>query len=175
MLAIAVPLCAQAVPVPGEQDEKVTVPKSMLTQDQLRTLNQGGLRENVSAWAGVGKEVGEAVNSSMKAISEQTNSFANTKAGKITIYLLIWKLFGNQAVHLTGGFLLMLIFLPLWIWSYRKTCLDRSIRTGKDTYQVFSYQDSINKCRGEAPCPRTVHWLSLCLLVAIFLFTVYSY
>jgi hypothetical protein len=161
------------VPVLGDtpQDEKVTVPKSMLTQDQLNKLQGHDLRENVHEWAGVGKEVGEAVNSSLAAVTVQTNSFAQTGVGKLTMVLVVWKILGDQIVHLVGGAIELVVFLPLWIWSYRKTCMVRRIKTGKDTWQTVDYKkDSYGDCS-----PRQAHLLAIVILMGIFLVTVFSY
>jgi hypothetical protein len=153
----------------AQEEEKVTVPKRLLTQQQLEQMNGGNLRQNVSAWAGIGKEVGEAVNSSMQAITTQSNNFAQTGVGKMTMAIVVWKIFGDQLIHILGGVVETILFVPLWIWSFRKTCITRSIRTGKDTYEKIVYNAS-----GEMT-PRIAHALAAAVFAIVVLTTVFSY
>jgi len=157
--------------IQADDQEKVTVPKSMLTKEQLGQLNQGNLRDNVSAWAGVGKEVGDAVNSSLQAITTQSNNFAQTGVGKVTMAIVVWKIFGDQLIHVIGGAIEVVLFAPIWIWSYRKTCMTRSIKVGKDTYEKIVYNPS---SYGDMT-PRIAHCLALVAFVIVVGFTVYSY
>ena len=101
--------------------------EAKLTQDQLAELKAKNIRTDVHEWAGVGKEVGEAVNSSLAAITTQSNNFAQTGVGRVTIALVVWKVLGDQAVHILGGIIEVIILLPLWLWSYRRVCLPRRI------------------------------------------------
>lgn len=66
------------LPAFAQDENKVLVPKSMLTEKQLAEAEKGDLKTNVHEWAGLGREVGEAVNSSLSAITEQANAFAKT-------------------------------------------------------------------------------------------------
>jgi len=152
-----------------DPQEKVTVPKSMLTQEQLSQLNQKNLRENVSGWAGVGKEIGEAVNSSLQAVTTQSNNFAQTGVGKLTVILVVWKVIGDEFLHVAVGLLELVIFLPVWIWSYRRTCITRSFTMPDKTVKVIEYT-----WKGEFS-PRSVHMVLLLGMVGVFLTTTFSY
>lgn len=164
---LALPLVVYAQ---NEQDEKVTIPRSMLTKDQLSELTQKNLRSNLTGWAGVGREIGEAVNSSLQAITTQSNNFAQTPVGKLTVLLVIWKVIGDQCVHIFAGLVELLVFVPLWVWSYRKMCLTRRIRIGKDQFQVVEYNG-----KGYDMGPRAWHGLVAGAIVAVILITVFSY
>src|ERR1700683_3390454 len=98
------------------QEEMVSVPRSQLTEQQKANLGTDKAR----SWVGMGKEIGEAVNSSMSAITTQSNNFAQTPVGKLTVFIVIWKVVGDQAVHIGGGIIELLVFTPLWVWSYRR-------------------------------------------------------
>jgi hypothetical protein len=156
-----------------QQQETVTIPKSMLSQDQLNELKKQTegktIRENVSAWAGLGKEVGEAMNSSMQAITERTNEFAQTRVGKLTMILVTWRVLGDQAIHLLSGFFEAIVFIPIFIWSYRKTCMTRRVKTGKDQWQVVEYKSSAEVT------PRVGHAIAVMLFAIVWLATVFSY
>jgi hypothetical protein len=158
-----------AIPAFGQDEEKVTIPKSILTKEQLSELNQKSLRAHVSGWAGVGKEIGEAVNSSLQAITTQSNNFAQTSVGKLTVLLVIWKVIGDQFLHIVIGLLELAIFLPIWIWSYQRTCITRSFKMPDKTVKVIEYA-----WKGEFS-PRTIHMCLMFGIVAVFLVTTFSY
>lgn len=156
------------VPAIRADEDKVTVPRSMLTQEQIKKLDDS----SPSKWVGLGKEVGDAVNSSLQAITTQTSNFSQTKVGKLTMFLVVWKILGDMIVHLVTGFFLLIIFLTVWIWSYRKTCITRSIKTGKDTYEKVEYRKS---GQYDDVSPRMGHAIALIIFGIVFLFTVFTY
>jgi uncharacterized membrane protein len=162
--------CAlMAIGARAQDSEKVLVPKSILTPEQLDEATKGDLKTNVHEWAGLGKEVGEAVNQSLSAITEQANTFAKTGVGKLTVILVVWKVIGDQAVHVLFGLVELLVFLPLWIWSYRRTCLTRRFQVEKGKWQVVEYKPT-----GEFTM-RMAHLLTIAGITAMVLVTVFSY
>jgi len=124
LLCLAAPLAAQ------QTDSLVTVPASMLTAAQRATIDEQSLNARMKAygqWVGLGKEVGEAVNGSLSAVTAQANNFANTNVGKITVALVVWKVIGWQATQLVVGCVLFVVFLICWQWAFRKLALDHSV------------------------------------------------
>jgi hypothetical protein len=156
----------------SQQEEMVSVPKSKLTDQQKADLNLS----KTQSWVGMGREIGEAVNSSMAAITTQSNNFAQTPVGKLTVFIVIWKVIGDEAIHVGGGLIELLIFVPVWIWSYRRTCMTRKVRTAggwfhASTWQVVPYDaDDYGDCT-----PRIAHLLAGWALIAVTLITVFSY
>lgn len=152
------------------QEKTYSVPESQLTQDQLKKLKGTDIKENVHAWAGVGKEVGEAVNSSLQAITVQTNSFAQTGVGKITVALVVWKVLGDQLVHMLGGLVELVIFIPIWLWSYRRTCMTLKFKMPDKTVKIVEYVGNRNDMT-----PRIAHSLMALGFVIVWLVTIFSY
>lgn len=166
-LAMAMLACTISAQV---QEKTYSIPESMLTQDQKAKLTNRDVPRDVHEWVGIGKEVGEAVNTSLNAITDNANKFAQTGVGRLTVLLVIWKVVGDEIVHLTAGVLELLIFLPLWIWSYRRTCISRRVKIAKDQWQVIEY-----KVGSGDFTPRIMHTLAIFALVFVFLATVFSY
>lgn len=154
----------------GAQEKTYSVPESQLTQDQLKKLKDVDIPGNVHAWAGVGKEVGEAVNNSLQAITVQTNNFAQTGVGKVTIALVVWKVLGDQLVHMLGGLIELVIFIPIWLWSYRRTCMTLKFKMPDKTVKIVEYMSNRNDMT-----PRIAHSLVALGFVIVWLFTVFSY
>lgn len=106
-----------------QQNEKVTIDKSLLTKDQIQQIEAKAAQEKIERygkWVGVGHEVGTAVNESLTAITQQANNFAETKVGKATMFVVIWKVAGHDLLGFLIGFAMIIIMLPIWLWSYRK-------------------------------------------------------
>jgi len=165
----------------------VVMKKSDLTPDQLSKIQQqkadADIDQRISRygkWVGLGKEIGTAVDSSLNAITNQAEHFAKTGVGQVTVGLVIWKVLGDQVVHILGGVVELLVFLPLWIWSYRKFCLPHRILTekaqgffGAKKWTTVSALDTMDDDMKTAV--PIVHWVAGLILMIVILFTVFSY
>ena len=145
-----------ASPVMAQDSVMVSVPRSALTPQQLATVEAQGIKEKAEAygaWVGVGKEVGEAVNSSLSAISDNAAKFADTKVGKFSMFIVAWKVLGSDVLGVLYAAVIVFIGLPVLIWSYRRhlslTVLDKEIVVdGKVTerkYRDLSYSEASDR------------------------------
>ena len=100
------------------------VPDSLLTPEQKTFVAATATSENVSWLSGIGTEIGVAVNSSMSAITTQTNNFAKTDVGRITIALVVFKVIHKSVAAVLGIFLFWLLsfvfVLITWFMFVRK-------------------------------------------------------
>lgn len=160
------------------QQEMVSIPKDQLTEQQKAALTvkqTTATIEQAHGWVGLGKEVGEAVNSSLGAITTQADNFSKTGVGKLTVALVVWKVLGDQAFHFVGGLIELLVFLPIFLWSYRRMCMTRRVRTStkglfrEATWQVVEYD------RRADFTPRIAHGLVAGVFSIVWLVTVFSY
>jgi hypothetical protein len=104
-------------------EETVTIKKSQLTQDQLSKIEAQNVAEKVKTYgfaAGVGHEIGIAVNESLTAIKSNVVDLSNTSVGKITIAVVVWKVIGKDLTGLVIGISMFAVGIPIWIWSYRR-------------------------------------------------------
>lgn len=165
------------------KEKTYQIPESQLTEEQKAKLHTPTSTSTVRDWVGLGKEIGQAVDSSLSAISNQANEFAKTPVGKMTVFVVIFKVIGDTAVHIAGGIFEIIIFMPLWVWSYRrflpkkilsKENLDAT--TGKvisREYVVLGYQGG--KVEENIDNWRMAHWVVLAALGIIVLATVFTY
>lgn len=70
----------------------------------------------VVGWA---KDIGLAVAEVCKALNVQVNEFSRTRVGVLITGLIIWKVAGKDILSIAGSCVIVLIFLPIWLWSYR--------------------------------------------------------
>ena len=90
-------------------------------------------------YTGIGKEIGLAVKESLSAVTTEVSKFADTKAGKMTMFIVVYKLIGRDLLHYTLGVgLLILMLLSAW-WFYSTFAKPHRILI-KDTYDKESKQ-----------------------------------
>lgn len=171
------------------QEKTVSIPESQLTEQQKAALKLQQVDttvEKAHGWVGISKELGQAFDSALSSLTIRSNEFAGTKVGKFTMFIVAWKVMGDEAaeflnvcVHILGGFIELIIFLPLLVWSYRRTSLDRRVcitNEGfflwpKKTYEVIK----IDVKSDDATLPRWIHWAAFVALTLVWLFTMFSY
>jgi hypothetical protein len=167
------------------EEKMVSVPESQLTEQQKTALKIGQtttVLETAHGWVGMGKELGQAFDSALSSLTQRSNEFAQTKVGKFAMFLVAWKVLGEQAVaalnaivHIASALLELIIFIPIFLWSYRRTCMTRRVVVsregflGKKTWQVVEYDPDKDFT------PRIAHCLILGVFTFIWLVTLFSY
>jgi len=95
--------------------ETITVNASDLPPDVLAKIKDKQAITKVGEWVGVGKEVGEAVNSSLTALTKNASDFADTRLGKWTMFIVAYKVIGKDFVQVFVGFFLLCVLSIIWI------------------------------------------------------------
>lgn len=149
-----------------EEMVTVTVPKSSLTPQQQLNYKQ----QEIHSWVGIGKEVGDAVNSSLAAVTQQSNNFAQTGVGKITVAVVVWKVMGKELTGVLCGIVFAIIAFPTWLWSYYRICVPKRTlireETKEDKTKVRTY-DLLPKGSDSIDGWRIGHWIVGFILVII--------
>ncbi len=179
-------LVVLTLPVVAQQpEEQVSVPKSLLSKDQLDALAAKNLEEKMTKygkWVGIGHEVGTAVNESLSAVTTQANNFAQTPVGKWTMFIVIWKVIGHDAMGFVLGILTIVVGLPIWIWSYRKYLPHRIVtervydNSNKWFRRVASekYQVVMTESNDAANWYRAFHFIFLAVLFGLSMWVMFS-
>lgn len=128
------------------RDSMVTVPASMLSSNQITQLQAQSLEGRLRTYgrfAGMGEEIGKAVNGTLAALNDNTAKFAETKVGKVAIALVVWKVIGEDIRSLFAGILIALIGYPILIWSFYRTRnpIDEILYNEKGKKVKTVYQD----------------------------------
>lgn len=84
----------------------------------------------VSQWAEAGKSLAVGLGAGAKEIGVAVNEFADTRVGRITTYIIIWKLMGRELFGLFMGFTILFVLIPI-VWK-----ISRSLMSG-----VIEYED----------------------------------
>ena len=113
----------------------VSIPESLLTQDQLATIKAQRTITTIGKYAGIGNEIGVAFKEGLGAVKDVAIDLSNSRLGWFVMAMIAWKVVGSDFLQLIIGLPLWLIGTIVFVWSYRKTCtafkyLKKTERTG---------------------------------------------
>lgn len=175
-----------AVTAGAQNDTMVSVPISKLTVQQKAELSSQALSDKVAGvgkYAGVGKEIGEAVNSGLQAVTANASAFADTRVGKFTMFVIAWKVMGNDLSRVFFAIMFGVIGVPLWAWSYYKNVVPKRILkeekklpdgTKVKTYEMFEpaetkgYGENLSQKTGYQFMYFAALFILLIVVVAVF-------
>ncbi len=80
----------------------------------------------VAQWAEAGKSLAVGLGAGAKEIGVAVNEFSETRVGKITTYIIIWKLMGKEILGLVIGFSLIFIAIPV-VWHVSKRIITETV------------------------------------------------
>jgi len=78
--------------------------------------------ESLGEWAGLGNEVGQAVNGALVALTKTAGDFSKTELGKFTMFMVAWKVMGGDMVRLIVGSFIILFFFTFFVIKWFTTC-----------------------------------------------------
>lgn len=137
-LAVALSLLPTTTIAQAQAQEMVTVPKRLLTTEQLAASRL----ESAGRFAGLGAEIGEAVGSSLSAVSQHASEFAETKVGKVTVAIVVWKVIGSD---LTKLFIAVIFFFgatPVALFIFYRQAMRRRYVL-KETFDADGKRTSV--------------------------------
>ncbi len=108
------------------KEEMVSIPKSQLTPAQIQQVEETNLQNKIAAygkWVGLGKEIGDAVNGSLGALTDQADKLSKTDVGKFTMFMVAWKVLGTDLIQFLIGVPFLFFGLIFWAISFRKNAL----------------------------------------------------
>lgn len=114
------------------QSTQVSIDKSMLTEQQLQLLeSRQNLAiteehvETISKWAGMGEEIGLAIEGGLNAVVDVSEKFGNTDVGMFTMAMIAWKIMGKDVVRIGLGLILAIIVTVVVFISWRRLTNDK--------------------------------------------------
>jgi hypothetical protein len=76
------------------------------------------VREEASAWADLGKNVGTALVASAKEVGQGVNEFSQTPVGQVTTAIIVYKVIGQEILGLVFGVLTLVVGTVIAIYVY---------------------------------------------------------
>jgi hypothetical protein len=102
------------------------------------TLGVNPKVKSASKIAGLSLEVGTAVNDALSSLTNRTEQIAKTNAGKLTLYMIAYKIMGKSLVRLTVGIPILLLFIFLFIAWWAKIGVPQIIPKKTNTAGEFT-------------------------------------
>jgi hypothetical protein len=150
-LFVFIALCFTAVVVVASPDSSmVYIKRGALPPDVLKKFEQAttnvttvtNIMQTVNEFKGKvdPREIGTAIDTVSTILSRQSNQFAESKVGKFTIALIVWRIFGNAF----GEFILKTIFIVtafiIFCVMWRKHFIvNKFVKTAKSTPKKWGF------------------------------------
>ena len=133
------------------QEKMVSVPESQLTEQQKLQISQQSVTttiESASKWVGLGKEVGEAINGGLIALTHNADTLSRTNVGKFTMFMIAWKVMGTDLIQLTVGSVVFILIITISMFYYfqnirKKRYYDKRYdKEGKLTEEILRFDEA---------------------------------
>lgn len=102
------------------------------------TLGVNPKIKSASKIANLSLEVGTAVNDALSSLTNRTEQIAKTNAGKMTLYMIAYKIMGKSLVRLVVGIPILLLFIFLFIAWWSKVGVPQIIPKKTNTAGEFT-------------------------------------
>lgn len=108
--------------------------------------------KTIGKWAGLGKEIGEGVNSALMAIEGSATRISETTLGKTAMYVVVWKFVGKDIIRITIGILVLVIGVPIMInlinsYKPHKTLIKKHFIKEKMQFEKeYRYESGDGEC-----------------------------
>lgn len=99
--------------------------------DQLRAASPeaqtADTLERVQRYVEVGKGIGSGLGEAARSMGVAVNDFANTPVGRLTTFVIIWKVLGSDFLGIIAGMIWFIVMTPLWVYYFRRICLQGDV------------------------------------------------
>lgn len=80
-----------------------------------KSIEKENIYRTIGKYAGLGKEIGEGVNSALMAIEGSATRISETTLGKTAMSVVVWKFVGKDIIRIIIGILVLAIGVPIMI------------------------------------------------------------
>jgi hypothetical protein len=112
-------------------------PQELALYQKLKTAQQADsfdintfTPERIDKYGQIGKAFGSAFKECWTTVSDDAEKFAQSDAGKWAMFLVAWKIMGqdaisvvNNIIHYIAGFSLLAVGIPFFIYVFRRNCV----------------------------------------------------
>ena len=109
-----------------------------LPEDIKKELSIPKEMKKHSDYVSLGKEIGVAVNETLKAVEESSIRISKTEIVQSAIFILKWKFLYKDFIHIIVGFLLLSICIGLLIYITRRRKPENTIEEEQLMYAILA-------------------------------------
>ena len=118
---------ATAAPTPNDMHQLTEVQQAELALHVAKQVEAAkaapSAPKQVEQWVSYGTQIGQALAGTAKELGVVANEFIQTPAGKFTLAMIIWKVMGQDIVHVGMALLMFFTLIPIWIYLFRRMCI----------------------------------------------------
>lgn len=128
----------------NQQPETVTIPKEMLSPEQLKQIEQMNTRQEITQrveeaneWAQWSQEIGILIRTTLTSLADalgiafdSVEDLADTSVGKFMLFIVAVKIVGHDAIQVAVGFPLFLVGFWVFVWIVKNNFLTRTVNVG---------------------------------------------
>lgn len=163
MKSIILSICLSLFAYVAVAEETLTVDVTKLTRQQLelyqalkanqsKPFDMSDLSpDKIDKYSQIGKAFGSAFKECWSAISTDAEKFAQSDAGKWAMFLVSWKIMGqdaigivNSLVRYTVGIGLLIVGVPFFIYIFRRNCVEFPIIKSKTRTGFWTVKTEYN-------------------------------
>jgi len=127
---------------------------------------KGGDEEFISSYqkyAEIGKSIAVALGEAAKQLNVEVNTFSTTPVGKVTMYLIVYKLIGRDIIRLfvLFGMIVLLIF------SFRNFFIKKKIKNGSEIVYVERYDFVSRDSKGFCAVSHIILFLAIIIAISV--------
>jgi len=104
-------------------DDAAAVLKAYQATQEIQVPKVEVIKKDAEDWANIGTNISKAISSACKELSIGVNEFIQTPAGKLTTFLIVWKIIGREILNFFVGTLAWIALTSIILWSYRRVHL----------------------------------------------------
>lgn len=172
------------------RDGTIVVRRSDLPAEVLQSLEgQRALAETAQKietygrWVGIGKELGTAVNESMSALTIQADKFAQTDVGKFTMFMVAYKVLGNDVIALFKRLIMIpigIVIISIGTWvcirSLKNMCWGRNVLEGigVDKSKRYKFIEPTERCSDNRASISFFHGLAYLFFIGLMFWIFFS-
>jgi len=104
------------------QKAELQLQAAKMKADEALT-KEGITLEKVSEYTILGEQIAKALIGVASELGKEVDEVMGTTVGKIAVALVVYKVMGNDILGFIGGAIWLMIFLPAWIYYFRRFCV----------------------------------------------------
>ena len=137
-------LAQQSVNVDGLNAQQVAEIQAQIEAKKTETP-EGQVRasiERANEWVDIGEGIGAGVAAAARETGQVVNEFANTPVGKMTTFVILWKVVGKDLLGLVIGTIILITFITIWlVYTNKLFSKEKTITINADKSRTIEYRD----------------------------------
>ncbi len=144
LLAVPTMAMAQTVDTTGLTPQQVAEIQAQIEAKRTETP-EGQVRASIARaneWVDIGEGIGAGVAAAARETGQVVNEFAQTPVGKMTTFVILYKVVGKDILGVVVGTILIIAFVTIWlVYTNKLFSKEKTITINADKSRVIQYRD----------------------------------